>query len=288
MNLAMADANTIFALDAISPNARTACLDPRNATWSPQPLWLGDDDSSPFSSRDPTPIHLTPSTRSQLLFTFGNEPKDVSKGFAFGSDERKCDVVIGTKRDGISGCHFYITIDADDRVILRDTSIWGTRVTYSGQGDVTKTNFQWIIFPEHEIHVQIENPITYILFKLQVATPKPHDRERRALLDTYLEKGRNTLPLNLINVQSQETTAQPSRQVTSSSSHLYIKDSILGAGGFGQVYCVRDASSGEQYAGKEFYTFPHEWKQEVDILQSINHVRSRSINYRITANRALT
>ena len=207
-----------------------------------------------------------------------------SKGFTFGSDERSCDVVIGKKRNGISGCHFCITIDAEGRVILKDISTRGTRIKYDGQGDFLRTKFQWIIFPEYKkIIIITGESITKTRFEIQVTEHNPYDLKRRALLDLYLRKSRTTLPLDLMQIQSPETTAQPSIEDSSRSGHIYIKEDLLGMGAFGKVYSVKDVSTGNRYAGKEFHTFLHDWKQEIKILEKLSHVSSNVTKCRTTA-----
>ena len=285
----MADPNIIFTLEAVDENARKVCLDARNTIWNPQPSWLSDEGDSTFSSREPTPMYVEPLTRPQLHFTFSDKPKNTSKGFTFGSDERSCDVVIGKKRNGISGCHFCITVDAEGRVILKDISTRGTRVKYDGQGDILKTKFQWIVFPEYKkIIVTTGESITEMRFEIQVTEHSPCDLKRRALLDSYLRKSHTTLPFDLMQIQSQETTAQPSRQDNFRSGHIYIKENLLGMGTFGRVYCVKDVSTGNRYAGKEFHTFLHDWKQEIEILEKLSHVSADVIKYRTTAKCQLT
>ena len=70
---------------------------------------------------------------------------------------------------------------------------------------------------------------------------------------------------------------QPTGHEAPTQGHIYIKDKLLGKGGFGKVYRVRDVSSGNQYAGKVFDRFPQEWKREIKILKRLSHV-STNIN----------
>ena len=70
---------------------------------------------------------------------------------------------------------------------------------------------------------------------------------------------------------------QPTGHEAPTQGHIYITDKLLGKGGFGKVYRVRDVSSGNQYAGKVFDRFPQEWKREIKILKRLSHV-STNIN----------
>ena len=280
MQFAMVNSNLIFTLTAVDENARQVCLNPYNLIRNPQPSLSNDDGHSVFSNRDSTPLQPQQQIQPQLHFTFDREPRNPHKGFTFGSDDRKCDIVIGKKRrDAISGCHFCITVNAKDRVILKDVSTIGTHVSYDGQGGYCRTNFQWIIFPDYIniiITVRPSAP-TIRSFKIKVAKYDPSNTAHQALLDSYLMKGQTALPLSLIHVHNKETTMQPTGYKVPTQGHIYIKDELLKKDGFGKVYRVKDVSSGNQYADKVFDRFPQEWKREIKILERLSHV-STNIN----------
>ena len=52
------------------------------------------------------------STKAYLALSFNPGPKDLAKGFVFGSDPQTCDVLLARdKTSGISGNHFSINVD---------------------------------------------------------------------------------------------------------------------------------------------------------------------------------
>ncbi len=100
-----------------------------------------------ISSQEATPAQEQPDndhreydSTHRLQLTFDKAPKDPTKGYSFGIDPQKCDVLLGNRgAHGISGLHFYITFDdtIDDKkhLILRDSSTNGTVVSYSDQAE---------------------------------------------------------------------------------------------------------------------------------------------------------
>ena len=123
-----------------------------------------------ISSREATPAgehpnndHCNYDSTHRLQLTFSEKPKDASKGYSFGTDSKKCDIVLGNRgAHGISGLHFSITFDDKKRLILRDSSTNGTAVSYSGQArKEVRHHFTWILNLEKkegkwdvEVHVQ--------------------------------------------------------------------------------------------------------------------------------------
>ncbi|KAF2757512.1 hypothetical protein EJ05DRAFT_476763 [Pseudovirgaria hyperparasitica] len=72
------------------------------------------------------------------------------RGIVFGTDPRTCDIVLPAlqNREGrplVSKQHFYITFDAQRRLVLRDCSTHGTTVTYDGRGSASRSNSEWVI-----------------------------------------------------------------------------------------------------------------------------------------------
>lgn len=62
-------------------------------------------------------------------------------GYSFGRDPQ-CDVWLG-ETGGISNRHFYITFDEQHRLILKDTSTWGTAVGYRDKE--VRNRFTWTL-----------------------------------------------------------------------------------------------------------------------------------------------
>ncbi len=71
------------------------------------------------------------------------------RGYLFGTDPQACDILLGYRGGkGISGRHFCITFDDQGRVVLRDSSIWGTAVSYDVQAkDEVRHHFSWLLAP---------------------------------------------------------------------------------------------------------------------------------------------
>lgn len=111
------------------------------------PSTRGIAEGPTISSREATPAQEQPiddhckyDSTHRLQLTFDKPPKDANKGYSFGTDSKKCDVLLGPRgAHGISGLHFCITFDdtIDDKkhLILRDSSRNGTAVSYSGQAE---------------------------------------------------------------------------------------------------------------------------------------------------------
>ena len=78
----------------------------------------------------------------QLQLTFGEEPKDLIKGYYFNINLAKYDVLLGDRGAyNINGLHFYITFNdqfkdnfnSKTHLILKDLLRNGMAINYSGQ-----------------------------------------------------------------------------------------------------------------------------------------------------------
>ncbi|KAL8941885.1 MAG: hypothetical protein Q9216_001995 [Gyalolechia sp. 2 TL-2023] len=107
-----------------------------------------------FESRESTPSppdfqesSLDYTSLDRILLTFDQKPKDLSKGWQFGTNPSSSDVLLGDRRTkGISARHFTITIANNLRVMLHEDSTYGTAVGYDGEAsdEVRKRN-TWIL-----------------------------------------------------------------------------------------------------------------------------------------------
>lgn len=106
--------------------------------------------NSTISGRGATsrPTDSKPSTKfPKLQLTFSEEPKVPREGYSFGTNPHG-DVLLGEKsrKHNISHRHFCITFDNRRRLILRDSSRWGTAVSYGGLGKAeVRKHFTWIL-----------------------------------------------------------------------------------------------------------------------------------------------
>ena len=232
------------------------------------------DDLADFNSREATPtepanIVNRSGSCSRLQLTFDLKPKDIQQGFVFGSDPKACDVLLGDRRGGISGRHFSILFDNQKRILLRDTSSLGTVVSYNGQCTTQKrSNFTWILFQGIDIEVEVAEKLR---FAIMLATHPNRETVYQERIDRYLDESRNALgPINMLSINSQETTAAPTRPFSPRTLPIYYEDELLGVGTFGNVYKALNVSTGLVYAAKEFFRGP--WTNEVKILESLAHV----------------
>ena len=230
-----------------------------------------NEDGIDLSSREATPAYQKPELELELAF--GHSPKLPYKGFVFGSLPKVCDIYLGMKRQGFSGRHFCINFNSQGHLILKDTSTYGTRISYGGQGNYWRDHFTWILFDDiKEIIVTVGQKYE---LRFQVVHP---DREDSNAIKQYEKhrgnyiKASQIIPPSLggVGLEDEENTAQPTEPHSSKNRPIYILREELGRGSFGAVYKVRDVSTGDIYAGKEFYG--SNWGKEVEIMKQLSHV----------------
>jgi len=71
----------------------------------------------------------------------------------FGTDPKLCDILLGGSKgeNSISGQRISITFDPQRRIVLHDSSRYGTAVSYDGQGkNQERHKFTWILFDDVE------------------------------------------------------------------------------------------------------------------------------------------
>ena len=225
-----------------------------------------------ISSRESTPA--VDQTASQIQLTFDDKPKDLQKGFVFGSDPQICDVFLGERGAGFSGRQFCITFNERGEVIFKNTSRTKSFVDYNGEDPPGRNQFTWILFATYE---NIQITMGDLIFKVKW----PENRkfclaEYETHRDAYFEERRNALPpLSQLDMASQQTTAVPTvqhspRQEPLGQEPIYLLEEELGRGSFGTVHKAVDVSTGDVYAAKRFHH--SDWKKEVDILMSLSHV----------------
>ena len=108
------DPRLIMTLEAVSPTAERAWNRPQN-----QDRCLPASESVvDISSRESTPAIDQPG--SQIQLTFDDKPKNLDKGFVFGSDPQICDVFLGERGAGFSGQQFYITFNERGEVVFKN------------------------------------------------------------------------------------------------------------------------------------------------------------------------
>ena len=268
----------------------------------------GFNDDPVVSSRESTPAYVISQTNnnggdgyertSRLLLNFDEPPKDPSKGFAFGTDKQKSDVVLAPRGvRGTSGIHFHISFDVinnERRLVLRDSSTNGTAVSYDGQakGEV-RHHFTWILdlpkgkgerggIKEWAIEVHVRE----LTFEVKLANHQTCQAEYTTNMDRFLLLSRTfDPPLGGLRIDSYTTEVAPSQSRTPGQRPVYISESFLGEGMFGRVDRVINASTGAIYARKTFREPPwatgkghpkEEWlnkiRREIRIMREHPHV----------------
>ncbi|KAL9036727.1 MAG: hypothetical protein Q9180_004131, partial [Flavoplaca navasiana] len=271
------DPMIIVTLVASCPTAERAWNRSENRDrCEPAPEPAGDVDSIP--SRETTPAGHSDNL-SKIHLRFDNKPKNLEKGFVFGSDPEKCDVLLG-RWPSFSREHFRITFNARGDVILEDTSRVKTCVEYEGEKPSGRNHFTWILFRGYgSIKVTLNNGededklrhTNELVFNVESQENRRSClAEYEAYRDAYLEARRNALPaLSQLGVESQQTTTLLTAQHSPRQQPIYLKREELGRGSFGTVYKAVDVSTGYEYAAKKFHG--GNWKKEVEILRSVSH-----------------
>lgn len=205
-------------------------------------------------------------TEPELRLYLYNRPKDITKGWVFGSDKDACDIYCGEfdkyNNYNIGRQTFSITLNTQRQVILkhlRDTN--RTQVQYNSQDGGAREEFVWTMLPYcPKIYVISAKQLRFQVEVLQ----------REAQTDSCLASRSRFLMDVWPPTPKIESPVQPFYYVR--------KDRPLGSGAFGKVYIVVDVSTGIEYAGKTFHG--EVYPSEVMILANQNHV-SRIIFFTI-------
>ncbi|KAL9003792.1 MAG: hypothetical protein Q9188_003355 [Gyalolechia gomerana] len=108
-----------------------------------------DFDGGDIPSRETTPAG-TEEDASKIHSTFDKKPKNLEKGFVFGSDPKTCNVSLSAWAAGFTGQHFLITFNERGEVILTDISQEVTCVSVNGEDLPSRNQFTWILFDDHK------------------------------------------------------------------------------------------------------------------------------------------
>ena len=222
----------------------------------------------------------------RLELTFDKPPKNVNNGYVCGWGP-DCDIRLvdrenlrpgDRKKVGkVSKRHISITFDTQRRVILRDSSTYGTTVSYDGKaGDELRSHFTWIIFPGYKT-IEVSIPRADISFKIKLGKHESRDEEFFANVDRVfppsvrMGEGGLATPLQQLAMSSQNTSVAPSGSATPRDGPIYLRHERIGKGTFGRVYRMTDVSTGTPCAGK--YIDDSDCTREVAVLREVEHVR---------------
>ena len=228
----------------------------------------------------------------RLYLAFGQKCK-IPGRFTFGSDPELCDVLLASTRGGqnISGRHFHITFDTQQRPVLEDVSTNGITVSYGEQARLQRRrHFRWILFHNQGaiiLALRQKNRETNRLSAFRVHLPPPNVTRKKEYQDkvkNFMVGAQDVLhSFDALNLPSQQTSIAPSKILSPKPRLICIKGTELGEGMFARVFKVFDVSTGLEYAGKEFVRFNARWK-EVEILRGLCHVYSGILSLSTTMN----
>lgn len=254
---------------------------PQNSTRYFEPSTYDDG-----PSRETTPSYSVVSETSvneleyfhRLELRFDQDTK-VKGRVNFGSDPARSDVLLTLKRGqhGISSVHFCITFDDQQRPIIRDMSMNGLTVSYDGQAkDERRKHFQWIFFTGYkEIRVKLQVKHNQELAFL-VHLPQhymTHQAEYENKVKGFMNGASEDYEVAIDNLtlRSQNTSLAPSESLSPTKRPVYLRREELGHGAYGRVRKVVVATTGLEYAGKEFFHSTG-WEREIDIMRKLRHV----------------
>lgn len=221
----MEDPNLIGTLIPIDEENRAEnafCRDENKDRYLPPTRGFAEGPT--ISSREARPAdeqpdddHCRYDSTHRLQLTFDKKPKDASKGYSFGTDPQRCDVLLGTRGAwGISGLHFCITFDDtinhEPHLILRDSSTNGMAVSYSGQAEEeVRRYFTWILdLEKEEGKWEIKVHVRGLCFRVELASHATCKVEYDKKVKKFLNDSRNALSsLDVLGIESYITTAQP-------------------------------------------------------------------------------
>ena len=265
----MEDPNLIATLIPVNDYKRAEkafCLEKNESRYLPPTQEIPEYPA--ISSREATPAQELSNddyreydSTHRLQLTFGEKPKDPSKGYCFGTNLEKCDILLGDRGAyGISGSHFYVTfddqfkdnVDGKPHLILKDLSTNGTAVSYSGQAsEEVRHRFIWILdLEKEEGKWEIKINVRGLEFKVEFASHETCEAEYDENVKKFLKYSRTADPaIDGIQLDSFMTTGS----LTPGQCPIYIHERNLGRGSFGGVDKVVNVSTGAIYACKEFY-----------------------------------
>ena len=250
-----------FARDAFRLDHNAGLYHRSSQSILTEPSLLSREPTPAFSISEPGDNDNNHDT-DRLILTFDGRPKDPLRGWQFGTNPQTSDILLGHRgTPGVSARHFCIGIDKDSRVVLRDTSSFGTSVGYDGQAQYeVRRNFTWILSVEPESSVPLGQIVVYVpgtsKFALKIQFPNHRRREPDYLsnLHDFIKTAKAALPpVTDLGLGSNTTTAAPSQPRTPCQAPIYVNLSLIGQGEFGAVHRVFDVSTGKIYAGKRFH-----------------------------------
>ena len=149
------------------------------------------------------------STPRSIALHFNRHPKDITRGFIFGSDSKTCDVLLANTKDhGISANHFSVTIDWPTRIPVL-TSLSGNDLQIKVVGGTANK-----ILPKNKWQKLIPDTITNVYVQeglgLRLFNPARSDLQEAydLNLQDYFLAYKNAVP-ELANISLQDAEITP-------------------------------------------------------------------------------
>ncbi|KAM3537301.1 hypothetical protein ARSEF1564_009781 [Beauveria bassiana] len=214
-----------------------------------------------------------------LEITFSDIPR-TDRGLIFGSNPN-CDVFLDDK--GISNVHFSLTFDEFNRPSVKDLkSLMGTQVTYDGEGEGARRDFQWIV-AGHDIPQRMKSIVIMVpnVISFQIVVPFHHITSP-AYIDKVnkFKQGAATAEdllddLGLSNLPTRPCTGAH----TPGTGEIHLRKK-LGEGSFGVVTHLWNVSTGDECVVKaptlkaiqKRKVNEEAWHREARIMGQVSHV----------------
>ncbi|KAF2458053.1 kinase-like domain-containing protein [Lineolata rhizophorae] len=238
-----------------------------------------------IDSREPTPPPQSSSKEKDkktdlIVLRFNDELTDPSEGIQLGTHSQS-DVFLGLRGTrGVSAHQCTIAVDDNLWVWLHDyESTYGTGVGYDGVlGDEVRCQDSWILAyapgvkaPWEEIIVNVSGLQFQVIFPNHAAASPAYVANLRAFRNRCKDAMMAfNLTLNKGSRVSTMVPSQPRMPRKPNRPPLYIGNSLIGKGSFGEVRRVIKVCDGLLYAMKRF--FPPKAVQETDGAKKRNEM----------------
>ncbi|KAI1125765.1 hypothetical protein F5Y10DRAFT_267752 [Nemania abortiva] len=219
-----------------------------------------------------TPVQQMRSPPSLRITTSdAHIPKRPDRGFVFGSNAAKCDIILGNgDDDGVSGKQFAITWNWDTGVLLiHNYSSHGTHIQSHQMGN-TKLARTRILPIGEDLRIYMQSFIIFI----RCPDPRRTWNEgwkvycNKMFLRAQVIEGLEDL--EDLNVQSTLRTSKNSQNSKTPGAKKYLISREIGQGAFGVVYEAIDINNGDIFAAKQSIV-ADSFRKEEKALQLISH-----------------
>ena len=194
----------------------------------------------------------------------------------------RCDLMIGREARKVPKQALSHQYTRDGRLLLRATANKSVTVTYPKGEPCERKETPWLLFPGHSpIFIQVAS---FAIWKIVIPRHPPTDGFHETMRDHVLGE------MNLIDLNPNQDESHNTRRIAGdmpgSDSPVYIKVAKLGKGGNGEVWRVRNASTGALFACKMFAKDPEMFKEYKEEARLLKHVDYHVSSYTLTENPA--